>query len=83
MTINKKKSNHQIKNIFSSNNINILGIREVIRIAIGEFEFLILSTWSRTNKENLEKRGVLLTHQWETEDPRRRVEDVLQGLHPP
>ena len=83
MTINKKKSNHQIKNIFSSNNINILGIREVIRIAIGEFEFLILSTWSRTNKENLEKRGVLLTHQWETEDPRRRVEDVLPGLHPP
>jgi hypothetical protein len=72
MTINPNKEiikKNQTKNIFSSNNIKILGIQEVIRIAIGEFKFLIPSPWNRTNKENLEKRGVLLTHQWEAGDP--------------
>ena len=86
MTINPNKEiikKNQTKNIFSSNNIKILGIQEVIRIAIGEFKFLIPSPWNRTNKENLEKRGVLLTHQWETGDPWRRMKDVLLGLHPP
>ena len=78
-----KKKKNQIKNIFSSNNIKILEIQEVIRIAIGEFKFLIPSPLNRTNKENLEKRGVLLTHQWETGDPWRRMKDVLLGLHPP